>query len=314
MTPRTRAGLVKIRPVRPGSRVAIVAPASGVAAADLEAAAAELKRVGLDAIWDERIFERSRFTAGPARVRALALMAAFDREDVDAVIAARGGYGSVEVLPLLAVDRIRQRRTAFVGYSDVTSIHSVLNTRTSLVSVHGAMVERRLAAGPSAYDPASFMASLSAEPLGIVSPETLEVLQPGEAAGPIVGGTLTQILASFETPFAFAPPDGHVLLVDEVGERPYRLHRMLVQMRFSGRLAKAAAIVFGQLPACDEPGGAVTAKDAIRDALDGFRGPVLFGFPTGHSTTPLVSLPLGVHVRVQAGVSPALVFEEAGAA
>ncbi len=89
---------------------------------------------------------------------------------------------------------------------------------------------------------------------------------------------------------------------------------MLTQLRLSGRLERASAIVFGQLPRCDEPGGKVTARDVVRDAVIGFRGPVLFGFPSGHTTTPLVSLPLGVQTRVVASPeSPRIVLEEAAA-
>jgi muramoyltetrapeptide carboxypeptidase len=178
------------------------------------------------------------------------------------------------------------------------------------------MIEGYLAKGPSAYEPGTFLRSLSAEPLGDLSPDGLEVILPGAATGTLVGGTLTQLLASFETPYAFRPPAPHILFLDDVGERPYRLHRMLTQLRLSGRLATAAAIVFGQMPRCDEPGGGVTARDVVRDSVAGFSGPVLFGFPSGHTTTPLVSLPFGVSATVFADSpgQPRLVIDEAAAA
>ena len=91
--------------------------------------------------------------------------------------------------------------------------------------------------------------------MGELAPPGLEVLRPGEAAGVLLGGTLTQLLASLGTPFAFAPPAGHVLFIDEVGERPYRLDRMVTQLRQTGLLARAAAVVIGELPQCDEPVG-----------------------------------------------------------
>ena len=314
VAPRTRAGLTKFRPVRPGSRVALVAPASGFDREEFDRGVAELTRLGLEPVYDDAVFDRQPMTAGEPHVRVTSLLRAFDEMDADAVIAIRGGYGSVELLPLIDVERIRRSRTAFVGYSDVTSMHSFLGAVVGLASVHGAMVDGRLAQGPSAYDPDSFLRSLSTEPLGDVSAAGLETLQPGIASGPLAGGTLTNLLASFETPYAFNPPDGHVLFLDEVAERPYRIHRMLTQLKLSGRMARAAAIVFGQLPRCDEPGGKVTARDTVREAIAGFGGPVLFGFPSGHTTTPLVSLPLGVQTKVIASPdSPRLVFEEAAA-
>jgi muramoyltetrapeptide carboxypeptidase len=312
--PRTRAGLIKFRPLRPGGRIALVAPASSFARDAFDAGVAEITRLGFVPVFDESIFDRQMFTAGAPAARALALMRACDSMDADAVMAVRGGYGSVDLLPLLDADRMRRSRTAFIGYSDLTSLHSFLNGALHLASVHGPMIDGRLAKGPSAYDPASLLRCLSTEPLGELAPDGLEVIQPGEATGVLTGGTLTQLLASCETPYAFRPSSPHILFLDEVGERPYRLHRMLTQLRSSGRMDAAAGLVFGQLPRCDEPGGGPTARDVVRDAVSAFRGPVLFGFPSGHTTTPLVSLPFGVSATVIAANPPRLVIDEAAAA
>ena len=304
MANHTAAGLLKFRPVKPGSRVALVAPASAFDRAEFDAGVAELTRLGLEPVWDETVFERQALTAGRPQVRADALMRAFDSLGADAVIAVRGGYGSVEVLPLLDVGRIRRSRTAFVGYSDLTSVHSYLGSIVKMASVHGAMVDGRLAKGPSAYDPVSFLKSLTEEPLRELPSDGLEMIAAGAASGPLFGGTLTQLLASLATAFEFRPPFGHILFIEEVNERPFRLHRMLTQLRLAGRLQRAAGVVFGQLPGCDEPGGRVTARDVIAEVMDGFQGPVLLGFPSGHTTSPLVSLPLGVEARIIAGPHP----------
>ena len=318
MIPRTASGLIKFRPVKRGARIALVAPASAFDRGDFDAGVAELKRLGFEPVWDDTIFEREAITAGHPRVRVGSLLHALDEMSADAVIAVRGGYGSVEILPLLDEDRVRRSRTAFVGYSDVTSLHSFLGGVAGLTSIHGAMIEGRLARGTTAYDPVTFLRSLSAEPIGELAPEGLETLRPGSpptVSGPLAGGTLTQLLASFGTRYEFRPPDGHVLFLDEVRERPYRIHRMLMQLRLSGRLRRASAVVFGQLPGCDEPGGRLTARDVIRDVLQDFQGPVLFGFPSGHTTSPMLSVPLGVRVRVVAHPErPVVVFEEAAAA
>ena len=308
------SGLARIRPLKPGSRVGLVAPASPFARSDFDAGLLELKRLGWIPVYDERIFEREAIVAGSAALRAAALRDYLEREDVDAVLAVRGGYGSAETLPLLDAAAIRRRRTALIGYSDVTSLHTFFTCHAGLVSVHGPMIEGRLAKGEAAYDRSSLMASVSREPVGRLAPEELEILNPGEANGPLFGGTLTQLTASFGTPYQFDPPKGHVLLLDEVSERPYRIRRMLNQMTQAGIFDRASAVVFGQLPRCDEPGGAVTAGGVIADYLQGFPGPVVLGFPTGHSTSPLITLPLGVRVQVIARGTPALVVDEAAAA
>jgi muramoyltetrapeptide carboxypeptidase len=315
VSPKTASGLLKFRPVRAGSRVALVAPASGFDRAQFDAGVAELERLGLQPVWEGSVFDRAPMTAGKPRVRVDSLQRGFDELDADAVIAVRGGYGSVELLPHLDADRIRRSRTAFVGYSDVTSVHTFLAGMVGLASVYGAMIDGRIAVGSAAYDSATFLKSLSDEPIGELAPAGLQTLMPGVAAGPIFGGTITQILAAIGTPYEFQPPAGHVLLLEEIKERPYRLHRMLMQLRLAGRLTRAAAVIFGQMPGCDEPGGEISARDVIIDVLQGFGGPVLMGFPAGHATSPLLSIPLGVRTVVIGHPSnPRVVVEEAAAA
>jgi len=101
-----------------------------------------------------------------------------------------------------------------------------------------------------------------------------------------------------------------VLFFDEVAERPYRLHRMVLQLRQTGLLERAAAVVIGELPRCDEPGGEPTARQVMAEVLSDFRGPVVFGFPSGHAEGPSITLPFGVSCRVVADHRPRLIIEE----
>jgi muramoyltetrapeptide carboxypeptidase len=147
--------------------------------------------------------------------------------------------------------------------------------------------------------------------MGELAPAALESLREGDAAGPLLGGTLTQLLASLGTPFAFAPPAGYILFLDEVGERPYRLDRMVTQLVQTGLLARASAVVIGELPNCDEPDGGPTARDVMADLFADFPGPVVIGFPSGHTVGPTTTLPFGVKARVVSDRRPRLVIEEA---
>jgi muramoyltetrapeptide carboxypeptidase len=129
-----------------------------------------------------------------------------------------------------------------------------------------------------------------------------------------VGGTLAQLVASLGTPYAFAPPRGHVLFLEDVGERPYRLDRMLTQLRFAGVLALASAVVLGEFVGCDEPQGEPRARGTLAELFKDFAGPVIFGFPSGHTDGPSITLPFGVKARVVATRAPKLVIEETGVA
>jgi muramoyltetrapeptide carboxypeptidase len=313
VTEHTRAGLRKVRPAGPGSRIRILAPASPFDRDEFDAGVRELERLGFVPVYDERVFEKQSYVAGTAASRAAQLREAWLDPTIDAIIGVRGGYGSVQCLPMLDVNDLAAAPAAFIGYSDLTTIHSWLGCQVGVTSVHGPMLDRKLSAGPDAYDPSSFLRSLSSTPVGELQPDGVETLRNGEAAGPLFGGTLGQLLGSLGTPWAFAPPAGYVLFLDEVGERPYRFDRMLVQARQSGLFARASAVIVGQLPKCDETGGSVTGRSVVADALADFPGPVLFGFPSGHTTTSLVTLPFGVHTRVVGGRAPMVVIEESGA-
>jgi muramoyltetrapeptide carboxypeptidase len=312
MMPRTRAGFLKFEPAGEGSAVALVAPASPFDRASFDRGVEELTGLGMLPVFDDSVFAREAMVAGPADVRAAAFVRAWDNDLTRVILAVRGGYGSVEILPYLERGTLA-RRPAFVGYSDVTSIHVFLNCQLGRASVHGAMIDGRLAVGTAAYDRVTFLASLGETPLGEISADGVEVIRQGDARGALLGGTLTQLVASLGTPYAFDPPSGSILFLDEVNERPYKLRRMLTQLRFSGRLAKAAGIVFGELPGCTEPSGSPGARETVAEVLADFPGPVIVGFPSGHTTTPLVSVPFGVEVRLAAAGSGRLIFDEAAA-
>jgi muramoyltetrapeptide carboxypeptidase len=301
----------KPRALQPGDRIAVVAPASPFAREAFDAGVAEIRALGFDPVFDESVFERRGYVAGTAATRAAAFLRAWNDPAIAALVAARGGYGSAQLLPLLQETPPGRTPKAFIGYSDNTSLLSWLTLARGIVSFHGPMLEGRLARGEAGYDRDSFTRCLCRpEPAGELVHPQLETLSAGEAAGLLAGGTLTQLAALMGTPFAFDPPRGSILFLEDVGERPYRLDRLLTQLRLGGILERAAGIVFGEMRTCDEPGGAIRARDTIADVLAGFRGPVLLGFPSGHTTGPTFTLPFGVRARIVAGPGPMLVIEE----
>lgn len=306
--------MLKPKRLRPGDRIAVVAPASSFLREEFDKGVAEIQRLGFEPVFEESVFaQHGGYLSGEGRVRAEAFLNAWRDPSVRALIAVRGGYGSVHLLPFLEKEDLRRAPKAFIGYSDLTTVLTYLTGRCGIVSFHGPMLDRRLGSGIDAYDRASFMGALTTtEPLGELSAPQLETFRSGEAAGPLMGGTLAQLTASLGTPYAFDPPNGYVLFLEDVGERPFRIDRMITQLRLAGVLDRASAVVLGEFVGCDEPGGVLAVKSVLASLLKDFNGPVIHGFPSGHTGNPLVTLPFGVRARVVANGHPRVIIEEAG--
>lgn len=303
--------MIRLRRLKPGDLVALVAPASSFPPEEVHAGVAELARLGLNAVYDDRIFDKAVFVAGSAETRVELIRNAWRNPDIAALIAIRGGYGSAQLLPLLDPGELVSARKALIGYSDITALLN-LYLRHGLAAIHGPMIDRRFASGRSAYDEDSFRrVMMSADPAGELRPPQLETLHPGTASGIMVGGTLTQLMASMGTPWAFDPPHGSVIFLEDIGERPYRIHRLLTQAAQAGLFVHASAIVFGEFPGCDEPGGGPAIRDVLREFTKEFRGPVLFNFPSGHTSGPTFTLPFGVKAEIVGGPSPVVRVLEA---
>ena len=304
------AGLRRPAALRPGDRLALLAPASPLDPDVIERGAAELRSLGFEPVYDERALAATGYLAGPAEQRAAAFRQAWEDPDIAGIVAVRGGYGSAQLLPLLDAAALRRTATPLLGCSDLTALLAYLTTGCGVVGFHGPMLVN-LAQGSAGYDRASLLGCLaSPEPLGALRPPGVEALRRGTARGMLLGGTLAMLAASLGTPFAFAPPQGYVLLLDDVGERPYRIDRMLTQLGQAGLLRAASAVVLAEFPDCGDATGR-DARSVCADLLADFNGPVLFGFPSGHTSGPTLTLPLGVTVSVEAGGKPGLVVEEA---
>jgi muramoyltetrapeptide carboxypeptidase len=301
----------KPRALRPGDRIAVVAPASSFGVEEFQAGVAELTALGFAPEYEPSVFERGSYTAGSAELRAEAFRRAWMDPGIAGIITARGGYGSVHLLPLLNRSDFEGPAKVFVGYSDNTSLMTWLTLTCGVVTFHGPMIEGRLARGAAAYDRDSLLRCVARpEPIGRLTAPQVEVVRPGDACGMLTGGTMTQLAASMGTPFAFDPPPGCVLFLDEVGERPYRVDRLYTQLRLGGIIERASALVFNELPRCEEPSGTPAIRDVIAELTRDFHGPVLFGLPSGHTNGATLTIPFGVTARVGTAGDPGLIIDE----
>jgi muramoyltetrapeptide carboxypeptidase len=287
---------MKPRALRAGALVAVAAPAGPVAAGRLDRGVAELRALGFEVRVADGVLDRAGFTAGTAASRLDQLHGLFADDSVRAIVGARGGAGTIHLLPRLDRALVRARPKLVLGYSDITALHLALD-RLGLPSLHGPMVARELAAGESGYDRASLWHGLTGEGDPWASrPGELAGLRDGEAEGVLRGGCLSLLAASVGTPWALATAgEPTILFVEDVDERPYRIDRMLRQLLVSGALEGVVGVVLGPMDGCG-PGldDGYTLADVVLEALAPLDVPVAAGLSSGHTAAPNVTLPLGV--------------------
>jgi muramoyltetrapeptide carboxypeptidase len=297
--------MIKPPRLQPGDRVAIVAPAGPVPRERfLEGAKRLADRYALH--YDERIFDKQGFLAGDDRARRDELSRAIADPSVRAIICARGGYGLLRILGGLDPAALARAPKIIVGFSDVTVLHAFAAS-AGVASIHGPVVTQ-LALLPEAD--AQALIDLLESPAPPPPLTGLTVLAPGVGEGPLLGGNLELVSRLCGTPHALAL-DGAVLLLEEVGERPYRIDRALTQLALSGALAKLRGVVVGELIGCEEKDGAApSALEVVAERLGSLGIPVLAGAPIGHGARNR-AVPLGARVRLDAGAGTVEFLEAA---
>ena len=291
----------KLRALRPGDVSGVAAPAGPVDGERLRRGVAELERLGFGVRLADGVLERRGFTAGSVDTRVDQLHDLFADPGVAAIACARGGAGVLQLLPHLGRELLRANPKLLVGYSDITLLHLELGG-LGIPSLHGPMVARELADGEEGYDRASLWHGLTGAGAPYASqPDDLVALQGGSGEGVLRGGCLSLLAAAAGTPWALRGSDEPTLLfIEDVDERPYRIDRMLRQLRASGALQGVRGVVFGDMKGCapsfhDD----YSLEDVLLEALAGLDVPVALGLSSGHTTHPGITLPLGVRARLE---------------
>lgn len=296
-----------VSPIRPpmlcpGDRVAIVAPSSPFDPASLERGAHFLEQAGFQPTWDEALTDRWRYLAGTDRERARCLQEAILCPEIRGIFCARGGYGAMRLLPYLDVPAIRPCCKVFVGYSDVTVLHLFLRKSCDWVTFHGPMMAGDHARKDfDAESIASLLRNVStAGPLPPVEGGAkARCLRAGKAEGPLVGGNLSLLCSSLGTPWELETR-GAILLFEDVHEPPYRVDRMLTQLRQAGKLAGVRGVVVGRMLDCHPRAGSdYTVEDVLADCLGDLDLPVVTGFPLTHDE-PNLTVALGTRMELDA--------------
>lgn len=300
-TVETQAEVRKPRALRRGSVLLPFAPASPTDFGKIVAGGEELRRLGFQ-VADATPLAPDGYFAGPTDARRAEFLNALGREDVDALVATRGGYGANYILDGVASAALAAPKV-ILGYSDLTSLQSYLWMRRRWVGFYGPMLAAGLDAGAGAakgYDKGSFLAAVS----GGLSAWTVklqgESLSAGEAEGRLLGGCMTLVETTLGTPWELDTRDV-LLLLEDRAMKPWQVDRALMHLKQAGKFDAVRGFLLGDFPECEPPS---TASPSVRDVSARILGPlgvpIVFGAPVGHTMRPMLTVPLGVRARLQA--------------
>lgn len=283
----------KPAPLRPGARIGVVAPAGAVDATALLAGVAAIEAQGFVVELAPGILQTNGYLAGAAADRASHLSEFFSRDDIAAIFCARGGFGSIQTLEHLGLD-IANHPKLFVGYSDITILLNWLRSRCSMLTIHGPMVATDLARGLSERSQEHFWDMLRGRKRAWKL-SFAETIRTGQVEAEMTGGCLSMLVTTLGTAYEI-DPRGRILFLEDVGERPYRVERMLTHLKMAGKLDHLAGVVFGDFTDC-EGEGPRDVRAVIGDLFAQAPYPVVIGLRAGHGAENF-ALPFGVKMRL----------------
>ena len=296
--PASTRQLVKPAALRPGDTVGIAAPASYLKQAELEAGCDALRRAGYKPVYLDSILDRDLYFAGSIDRRARELQEMFTRNDVRALLCARGGYGANYLLNQLDLSTIKANPKIFVGYSDITCLLTDFLDRANLVTFHGPMAAKDWAHA-GGVNLSSWQSALSrTEPWDVPLNDGVAALAEGEAEGTLYGGCLSILVASIGTPHEIQTR-GTILFLEDVAAKPYQIDRMLMQLKLGGHLQNVRGVIFGEMIDCAQGANQdYTLPEVIMRIIGDLKVPVAYGVKSGHVSSGNMTLPFGVRAKL----------------
>jgi muramoyltetrapeptide carboxypeptidase len=303
MPPTSSIPRIKPPALRRGDTIGIVAPASNIKGESLDAGCDALRNLGYEPFYFDSILEKNLYFAGSAERRARELDEMFTRDEVRAIICARGGYGANYLLDTLNLENIKGHPKILVGYSDITSLLTHVLDSVGLVTFHGPMVTKDFDHSDG-VDLGSWEAALtgvSEWEFHLGSETGAKTLLAGSAEGILYGGCLSMLVASLGTPYEIHTA-GTILFIEDAGEKPYQIDRMLMQLKLAGKFAGVRGIVFGEMLGCVQNKiQDYSLEEVVLRVIGDVGLPVAYGLRSGHVSRGNITLPLGVRAALDMG-------------
>lgn len=283
-----------------GDTVAVVAPASNIKKDLLEAGCDALRALGYNPIYNDSILEQDLYFAGSVERRTGELEEMFSRDNVRAIICARGGYGANYLLCALNPQKIIPNPKIFVGYSDITTLLTCFADSAGMVTFHGPMVTKDFshADGVDLLSWESALSGVTQWELGSGPGSGVEGLIDGTAEGILYGGCLSMLVASLGTPHEIRT-SGTILFIEDIATKPFQIDRMLMHLKLAGKLNGVKGIIFGEMLDCAQTQDqGYTLEEVILRIVGDLGVPVAYGLRSGHVSQRNITLPIGVNASL----------------
>ena len=294
-----------------GSRLGVFAPASPAETVETIAGLAELKRHGFQVVANQDSKPEGYF-AGPPLERTNGFLGPLNSEQVDGLVALRGGYGSNYLLEF-ELEKSLANLKCVVGFSDITTLQIFLWQRRRWITFYGPMVAAGLNAGAGArkgYDESSFLQAVGRTEGGWKLRLKGEPVLAGQSMGRVLGGCMTLLEATIGTPWELDTKDS-ILVLEDRAMKPYQVDRVLMHLKQAGKFEGVRGIVLGDFPESEpSAAGAPSVREVCGRILRPLGVPIVFGAPIGHTVRPMLTIPLGVQARLDADGEGALEFLE----
>lgn len=295
--------------LKKGDKIGLIAPGSFITEKELEESVNNIKSLGFEPVYTERVLARSGYLGGSDTVRANDVNYMFGRKDINGIICVRGGYGCQRILPMLDYELIKNNPKVLSGYSDITALLYGIYAKTGLVGFHGPVATSTFNKFSVNYftqvlcNPSEKLTMTSATDENPNDEcRRIRVIRNGKAEGQLVGGNLSIVVSLVGTPYDL-DTKGKIVFLEEVGEQPYRVDRLLTQLIQSGKLSDAAGIALGVFTDCEadksskEFTESFTLSEVLYDRLFSLGIPVIYGLSFGHIVNKF-TLPFGIKARL----------------
>lgn len=293
--------MVYPKPLKAEDKVGLIAPAGVVDEEKITMAIDSIKKLGLSPIIGHNCKKKHGYFAGTDDERAEDINSMFADKTIKGIFALRGGYGSQRLMEKIDFKNIALNPKVFAGYSDITALHIAINQRCNLITFHSPMAATELCNPIDSFTREAFMQNILNENTvyAIKNPEKIPIstLVHGSCSGRLTGGNLTLVASSLATPYEIET-SGKILFLEDVGESPYKIDRMLIQLKNAGKLKNVAGIILGYFTNCeDNEKGSVKLLEVFEDILVPLGKPCIYNVACGHKL-PTLTLPMGAIMSI----------------